>query len=63
MTKHCQAFIEMDAESHRRGGSTRTAVCTCGWRGPQRATLELVTDDALLHERSSYKIKRKQSTK
>jgi len=46
------AYVEADLESFRRGGSTRTAVCLCGWRGPQRGTLELVTDDALTHERS-----------
>jgi len=50
------AHIEADFESLRRGGSTRTATCTCGWRGPQRATLELVVDDALLHERSDMHI-------
>jgi hypothetical protein len=44
--------IASDAESLRRGGSTRTAVCRCGWRGPQRATLELAADDALIHEDS-----------
>ncbi len=46
------ASIETDLESVRRGGSTRTALCTCGWRGPQRATIELAADDALIHERS-----------
>lgn len=50
------AYIEADAESLRRGGSTRTAVCTCGWRGPQRGTLELVVDDALTHEGSDMHV-------
>jgi hypothetical protein len=46
------AYVEADFESLRRGGSTRTARCLCGWRGPQRATLELAVDDALMHEQS-----------
>lgn len=54
--KRCLAHIEIHLESVRRGGSTRTAACTCGWRGPQRGTLELAVDDALLHERSDYQI-------
>lgn len=44
------AGIEVDDDSVRRGGSTRRASCTCGWRGPERATLELACDDALEHE-------------
>ena len=48
----CLAYIEADFESLRRGGSCRTAVCRCGWKGPQRGSLELAADDALLHERS-----------
>ena len=50
------AYIEPDLESLRRGGSCRTAVCRCGWRGPERVTLELAVDDALLHERSDMHI-------
>jgi hypothetical protein len=46
------AFIDIDRESLRRGGTTRFATCCCGWRGPSRATLELATDDALQHEGS-----------
>jgi uncharacterized short protein YbdD (DUF466 family) len=46
------AYVEADFESLRRGGACRTAVCLCGWKGPQRVTLELAADDALLHERS-----------
>lgn len=46
-------YIEADFDSFRRGGSSREAVCVCGWRGPQRGTLELVVDDALEHERES----------
>lgn len=42
--------IEADPESLRRGGSCRTAACTCGWRGPQRGTMVLAADDALSHE-------------
>lgn len=44
------ASITVDLESVRRGGSCRTAVCVCGWIGPQRATLEMATDDAMEHE-------------
>lgn len=51
MTTRHIAYIEVDVESFHRGGSTRTAVCLCGWKGPQRATLELVVDDAFEHER------------
>lgn len=50
MTRHVVG-IAVDPESVRRGGSTRVAECTCGWRGPQRSTLELASDDALEHER------------
>lgn len=49
------ACVEMNPESFLRGGSSRTAVCRCGWRGPQRGTLELVVDDALEHERAPRK--------
>lgn len=53
------ASIQDDAESRSRGGATRIAVCRCGWEGPQRSTLELVVDDALLHEQSSFTVSRK----
>lgn len=34
-------------------GTTRRAVCgACGWRGPERGTMELAADDALGHERA-----------
>lgn len=46
------ASIDVDYEAVRRGGSCRTAVCTCGWVGPERATLEMAADDAMEHERS-----------
>lgn len=46
------AYVELDLESARRGGSTRTAMCLCGWKGPQRSTLEVVVDDAREHERA-----------
>lgn len=55
MRRHI-ASIEADAESLRRGGSTRTAICVCDWRGPQRATLELAADDAFIHEGSTAQI-------
>lgn len=50
------AYVEANFESWRRGGSCRTAACLCGWKGPQRATLELAVDDALLHEGSDMHI-------
>jgi hypothetical protein len=46
------AYVEAVSESLRRGGSTRIAACLCGWRGPERAPLELAVDDALMHEQS-----------
>jgi hypothetical protein len=46
------AYIDPDLESMRRGGSSRIAACSCGWRGPERATLELAYDDARQHEGS-----------
>jgi hypothetical protein len=49
--RHVSSIIN-DAESFRRGGSTRIASCTCGWVGPQRSTMELAADDAIEHERS-----------
>jgi len=49
-TQHL-AYVEVDLESIDRGGSTRIAACLCGWKGPQRATLELAADDALTHGR------------
>ena len=36
--------------------SARFAVCKCGWKGPQRATLECVLDDALQHEESDMEL-------
>jgi hypothetical protein len=50
-TRHV-TYVEADFMSLHRGGSTRTAVCICGWKGPQRATLEVVAEDALEHERA-----------
>ena len=41
------AYVEIDPEWK----ISRWAACTCGWKGPQRSTLEVVTDDALAHER------------
>lgn len=51
--RHVSSVIN-DAESFRRGGSTRIAACTCGWIGPQRSTMELAADDAIEHEKESY---------
>lgn len=45
------AYVEADFQSFRHGGSCRTAACLCGWKGPQRATLEVAVDDALMHEK------------
>lgn len=53
-TRHL-TYIEPNWESFQRGGSTRTAACLCSWRGPQRATLEMVFDDAATHERENQK--------
>jgi hypothetical protein len=50
------ASIEAHPDSLRRGGSTRTAICNCGWRGPQRASIELAADDALTHEGSDAQV-------
>ena len=50
------AYVEADFESMRRGGSCRTASCLCGWKGPQRGTLELAADDALMHEGSDMHV-------
>ena len=47
------AFIAIDMASVRRGGSSRKARCICGWSGPERGTLEIVTDDATQHEKES----------
>jgi hypothetical protein len=47
------AYIEAAFDSIRRGGSTRIAACFCGWRGPERGTLELAADDALMHEKAA----------
>lgn len=51
-------YIEPHPESLRRGGSTRTAMCICGWKGPQRSSLELAVDDALLHEGSDHTLRK-----
>ena len=59
MTTRHLAYIEADFESLRRGGSCRTATCICGWKGPQRGTLELAADDALTHERSHVVVDRR----
>ena len=45
------ASIRVDLGSLQRGGSVRTAVCTCGWIGPERREFLLAADDASLHER------------
>lgn len=58
MRRHV-AYIEADLVSLRRGGTTRTAICTCRWRGPARGTLELAADDALVHERSDHAVVRR----
>ena len=50
------AYVEPDFESMHRGGSCRTAVCLCGWKGPERGTLELAVDDALIHEGSGMHV-------
>lgn len=55
LARHC-SYIEPDPESLLRGGSSRTATCICGWRGPHRGTLELAADDALTHERSDMHV-------
>lgn len=41
-------------EEWRPGSWSRRAGCICGWRGPERASLELLTDDAMQHEREYY---------
>lgn len=46
------AGIEIDRASLRRGGSGRRAVCSCGWTGVDRGSLEAAADDALQHEGS-----------
>lgn len=46
--------VGVDFKSVRRGGSTRTASCICGWRGVQRATMEMAADDAVIHERDAH---------
>lgn len=60
-TRHI-AYIENDTESLHRGGSCRTATCVCGWKGPQRSTLELAADDALIHEGSDMHVVAKPRT-
>lgn len=47
--------VDVDFSSVKRGGSTRAAACLCGWRGPERGTMDLAADDALAHERASAK--------
>ena len=49
------AYVEVDFDDL----STRTAVCTCGWKGPERTTLELAVDDALIHEESDMQVVQK----
>lgn len=44
-------YVELNQESVRRGGTSRTAICLCGWVGPERGTIELAGDDAFQHER------------
>ncbi len=61
-TRHL-AYVEVDLESISHRGSTRTATCGCGWRGPERGTLELAADDALTHERTSPVDRRDQLVK
>lgn len=58
-TARCIAHVDVDSESIRRGGSCRFAACSCGWRGPERSTLELAVDDALLHEGSGCQVTQK----
>lgn len=47
--------VEYDPIDLRRGGTTRRAECTCGWRGPERGTFTLAADDAATHETSNTK--------
>ncbi len=47
---HHITSVEVDVESLRRGGSSRSAACGCGWRGPERSTMAVAADDALAHE-------------
>ncbi len=42
--------VLLNLASFVRGGTGRVAVCTCGWQGGQRDTMELATRDALQHE-------------
>lgn len=50
--------VNFDLESVARGGSTRRATCICGWHGPERGTIELAADDALMHEGSEMHVVR-----
>lgn len=50
------AYVEIDIASVLRGGSCRNARCICDWKGPERSSLELAVDDALLHENSDHQI-------
>jgi hypothetical protein len=43
--------------------TTRMANCHCGWNGPQRATIELAADDALIHEESDHHVVKKPATR
>ncbi len=45
--------VRIIAESIARGESARKATCTCGWAGPERATMTLAADDANQHESSA----------
>lgn len=58
-TRHI-AYVAPDIESRRRGGSCRTAACLCGWKGPDRVSLELAAEDALEHEGSEFWLVRKE---
>ena len=46
--------VQVLAQRWRPASTSRRALCSCGWKGPQRGTMELAADDALLHEQSEY---------
>jgi hypothetical protein len=48
--------IAVVADSVRRGGTTRRAICACGWHGPQRGTMVMAADDAIRHERDGERV-------
>ncbi|HSN25112.1 MAG TPA: hypothetical protein VLT45_02470 [Kofleriaceae bacterium] len=50
------AYVDPIVESTSRGGTSRVGACSCGWRGPERSTLELAADDALQHEGSGMHV-------